>query len=215
MNEIIHDLYQFSTYIPPIDFTIHEYLLASDPAILFATGTFDKAKEIIPEIQKILGSRPLKYVFISHMESDEAGGLSAIKEAWPDITVLCGHLCARELPGYGYQGKIKAFKGGEELRNGDLDLEFLDYPSEVHLQNGLLAFERNSGIFYSSDLFLRFGNGTGKTLETSWEKEVNEIPEERVPNEKARVTLKKELLKIKPEYVAVGHGTVLRISPRD
>lgn len=215
MNEIIHDFYQFSTYIPPIDFTIHQYLLATDPSILFASGTCHEAEENIPVIRNILGDRPLKYLFIAHMESDEAGGISAIKKAWPEVIILCGNLCARELPGYGYQGKIKAFKGGEELKDGDLDLEFLDYPSEVHLQNGLLAFERNSGILYSSDLFLRFGNGTGKTLETSWEKEVNEIPEERVPNEKARVTLKKELLKIKPEYVAVGHGTVLRISPRD
>lgn len=35
MNEIAKGLYQFSTYIPPMDFTIHQYLLASDPAILW------------------------------------------------------------------------------------------------------------------------------------------------------------------------------------
>ena len=80
MKEIRKDLYQFSVYIPPMDFTIHQYLYAADPAILFAAGTVQQAKSILPDIQKILGDRPLKYIFVSHMESDEAGGVELAVE---------------------------------------------------------------------------------------------------------------------------------------
>lgn len=32
MKEIARNLYQFSQYIPPVEFTIHQYLLASSSA---------------------------------------------------------------------------------------------------------------------------------------------------------------------------------------
>ena len=80
MIEIAKKLYQFSIYIPPMDFTIHQYLYASNPSILFAAGTAGQAKYILPEIKEILGERELKYIFVSHMESDEAGGISVFKK---------------------------------------------------------------------------------------------------------------------------------------
>ena len=60
---IFGKLYQFSQYIPRMDFTIHQYLLA--------TGTVQQAERSLPEIEEILGGRPLDYIFVSHMESDE------------------------------------------------------------------------------------------------------------------------------------------------
>lgn len=206
MNEIAKDLYQFSTYIPPMDFTIHQYLLASDPAILFAAGTVQQAEAILPDVKKALGGRPLKYVFVSHMESDEAAGVFALREACPDLTVVCGNLAARELPGFGYAGKIEAVSGGQTLEDGDLDLRFFDYPAEVHGQNGVLCLECNSGVLYSADLFLRFGNGVGKTICATWEDEVAAIDAQRVPDAGQRRALQDALLEAKPTFVAVGHG---------
>lgn len=107
MKKIYENLYQFTTYIPPMDFTIHQYLLASDPAIVFATGTQKEAAENLATIKEILGEHTVKYIFVSHMESDECGGLPIFTKEYPEATVLCSALCARELPGYGFTGKIK------------------------------------------------------------------------------------------------------------
>lgn len=211
MKEIRKNVYQFSMYIPPMNFTIHQYLLATDPAILFAAGTVQQAEAILPELKEILGDRPLKYVFVSHMESDEAGGLSVLQKAYPDLMVIAGPIAARELPGFGYTGKILAKRGGETLEDGALKLQFIDYPSEVHLQNGLLCLEQSTGLLYSGDLFLRFGNGVGKTIKADWKQEVQGIDEQRVPNEAARKKLQEELLQVKPEFVAVGHGFCLEV----
>lgn len=206
MKAIRNNLYQFSLYIPPMDFTIHQYLLNTDPAILFAAGTVQQAAAILPDLKTILGKKPLKYVFVSHMESDEAGGLRVLQKEYPDLTVIAGAITARELPGYGYTGKMITRRSGESLTDGDLSLSFIDYPSEVHLQDGLLACEKNSGILYSADLFLRFGNGMGQVIRKDWHSEVEHIDTQRVPNEEARKKLQQHLESLHPAFLAVGHG---------
>nr|WP_302649517.1 hypothetical protein [uncultured Agathobaculum sp.] len=95
MQPVYPHLYQFSTYIPPLDFTIHQYLLCTEPAVLFASGTMQQAEQILPQVQEILAGRPLGYIFVSHMESDECGGLAVFLRAYPAVTVVCSPLCAR------------------------------------------------------------------------------------------------------------------------
>ena len=206
MMPLFQNLYQFTTYMPPIDFTIHQYLLASDPAILFASGTIQQARRILPSIREILNGRDLKYIFVSHMESDECGGLPVFLEAYPELNVICSSLGARELPGYGYTGKTIVGTPYKILNDGDLSLGFFSYPSEVHLQNGLLCYDETTDIFYSSDLMLSFGNAAGKTVKGNWEDIVAAISLERIPNEAMLKKLQESLLTISPKFIAVGHG---------
>lgn len=209
MHKIHENLYQFTTYIPPMDFTLHQYLLATEPAILFATGTVEDAKRNLQQIRAILGERPLQYIFVSHMESDECGGLSIFLKEFPESVVLCSALCARELPGYGYTGKIKICTGGETLKDGALSIRFFDYPSEVHLQDGLLCLEENNGIFYSADLMLRNGNGAGQLIDGDWQGEVSRLEVQNATTQSS-AKLTEELLKIAPKIIAVGHGFCIR-----
>lgn len=211
MQKIRENLYQFSSYIAPLDFSIHQYLLAVNPAIAFAAGTRAQAEQNLPQIREILGGRALKYIFVSHLESDECGGLAVFLQEYPDLTVLCSALAARELPGYGCAANIRACRGGETLTDGALRLRFFDYPAEVHLQNGLVCFEENSGAFYSADLMSRPGNGAGKAITGDWGGEVDAIGPERVPNAERLAALKAELRQIAPKYVAVGHGFCLAL----
>ncbi len=210
MTPIYKNLYQFTTYIPPMNFTIHQYLLRSDPAILFATGTIHDARNNLSSIKELLGKQKLAYIFVSHMESDECGGLSVFQEEYPEVQVICSALGARELPGYGYSGRIVAAGAGEKIVEGDLSLHILDYPSEVHLQNGIVAYEEHSGIFYSSDLMFALGNAGGQIHDEAWNVLVNGVDEGRIPNEEMRKQLQKNLLAISPEFVAVGHGFCVR-----
>lgn len=206
MENIYENLYQFTTYIPPMDFTIHQYLLASDPAILFAAGGIKEAQANLPKIKKILNGRPIKYIFVSHMESDECGGLPVFLKEYPGVTVLGSALAARDLPGYGYTGNITVGSEHELLEDGELSLRFFDYPAEVHLQNGLVCYEQNSGIFYSADLMLSYGNSTGKLKKNSWENAVAAIEARSIPDAEKLADMKKRLLGISPELIAVGHG---------
>lgn len=206
MQNIYKNLYQFSIYIPPMDFTIHQYLLATEPAILFATGTAPQAEATLPQIKEILEGRELKYIFISHIESDECGGISVFQNEYPNVQVICSNLGARELPGFGYMGKLLPVSAKTTIKDGGLDLQFFDYPSEVHMQNGIVCLERNSGIFYSADLMLRYGNGVNKVTFSKWQNEVDNISLSRVPSTESLEKLKTDLIVVNPSFIAVGHG---------
>lgn len=206
MIKINEDLYQFSAYIPFIDFTLHQYLLLSDEPVLISTGTLQQAEQILPEIQQLLGDRSLKFIFFPHYESDECGGLPVFQKAYPDVVTICSELSARELAGFGYPGTIEAKKQGDTLIGNGFEFEFVDYPSEVHLQNGLLFYEKTREIFFSSDLMLRFGNGTNQTLDSTWEAETSDIDMHHTMNPVQADALKNALTTINPKFIAVGHG---------
>ena len=64
--------------MPSVDFSLHQYLLMGDEAILIHTGTLNYSKELIPKLKEVLDGKNLKYIYVSHFESDECGGLSEI-----------------------------------------------------------------------------------------------------------------------------------------
>lgn len=206
MKEIYPSLYQFSMTIPYMNFTIHQYLLNGESPVLFATGTWQQAKAVLPKIKEILRDKKLKYIVVSHIESDECGGLGVFLAEYPEANVLCSHLGARELPGYGINANFIPCDSETQIADENAEFHFIDYPSEVHLQDGILVYEKKSGILYSADLFLRFGEGAGQVINADWMDEVASITSKSVANEEKLMSLKKSLLAISPAFTAVGHG---------
>lgn len=206
MKQIAKDLYQFSINLDFMDFTLHQYLLLSEDPVLISTGTVDQAEKILPEIKKLLNGKELKYIIFPHFESDECGGLPVFLREYPNVITICSSLSARELPGFGYKGTIEDKKQGDTLSGNGFAFKFIDYPSEVHLQNGILFYEETRKIFFSSDLMLRFGNGCGQVIDSSWKDEIESISVRSIPNEKYIDTIKTSLSELAPEFIAVGHG---------
>ena len=206
MIEINKNLYQFSVHIPFMHFTLHQYLLLSKEPVLISTGTMQQAELILPEIKKLLNGKELKYILFSHMESDECGGLPVFVKEYPNVIAVCSELSARELQGYGYTGEIQIKKDREVLTGNSFLFKFIDYPSEVHLQNGLVFYEESRKIFFSSDLMLRFGDALGEVIDSTWKEEVEAINMQSIPNKDKLIELKNSLQEIEPEFIAVGHG---------
>ncbi|MCD8139121.1 MAG: hypothetical protein LUE17_04980 [Planctomycetaceae bacterium] len=211
MTSIFPELYQFSAYIPPIDLSFHQYLLLSDEPLLVHTGNAAQAERIVPEIHTLLAGRSLKYVFASHFESDECGGIEIIARAFPEATLVCSSLTAREVSGFGFSIPTLVKKGGDSFKAGNGDFLCIAYPSETHLENGLLLFERTRGLFFSSDLMFKFGEGHGKIIEGDWKNEVVSFDHTQVPNVEMLGRFKNDLLNIEPVFVATGHGSCIRM----
>ena len=161
---------------------------------------------LIPQIKKILGEKKLKYIYISHFESDECGGLSQLLKDFPEVTVISSETTARQLMGFGITFNIQQKKGGEIFEGNDFELEFLNYPSEMHLWDGIVAFEKKRGIFISSDLVFIFGEFHGEIREGSWIKEVENSGAKEISEK-----LFLDLLKLKPNFIATGHGPCVSI----
>lgn len=211
MQRIEQDLYQFSTYIPPIDLSFHQYLLAADEPILFHTGDVRQAAALIPQLKEALNGKPLKYIFVSHFESDECGGLSIILDSFPEAETICSEVTARQLGGFGYKNEVIIKKPGERLHSGSYQLEFISYPSEMHLWEGLLVMENQRGIFFSSDLMIRRGEAIGTIVDSDWNTEINNIRPDQVSDPERLGQMQKALAQLNPRLIAVGHGPCLRL----
>ncbi|BCZ46707.1 hypothetical protein psyc5s11_27740 [Clostridium gelidum] len=138
MAIINKDLHQFSSYIQQINLTFHQYLLLCDEPLLVHTGNVMQAEALLPQLKAALNSKDLKYIFISHFEADECGALSVILEHFPEALTICSEVTARQLNGFGIKAKTITKKAGEKLTTDSYELEFIDYPSEMHLWDGLL-----------------------------------------------------------------------------
>ncbi|OOM77782.1 MBL fold metallo-hydrolase [Clostridium sp. BL-8] len=210
MTMIFKDLHQFSTHIKQINLSFHQYLLLGEDPILFHTGNVMQAEIMLPELKVVLGGRNLKYIFVSHFESDECGGLSVILKEFPKAKVICSAVTARQLDGFGIKAEVIVKKPAEILSTNDYELEFIRYPSEMHLWDGLLVMENNRGIFFSSDLMISFGEEIGTVKESDWNTEINNIKLEQVPDPEKLKELQQALLKLNPNFVATGHGVCLK-----
>ncbi len=208
MIQIQKDLYQFSTHIPVIDLSFNQYLLIGEDPLLVHTGSHDQAVGIMPEVKKVLGGKSLRYIFISHFEGDECGGLAHVLENYPNAQVVCSEITARQLVSFGIKSKSLVQKPGEILKTADFELEFISYPSEMHLWEGLLVFERQRGILFSSDLFLRF-ESNAEPLRVNFKDEIQSITEQQIPNPKGLQTLQETLSKLPLRLIATGHGPYL------
>lgn len=211
METVYDSLYKFSSYVKPIDLTFNQYLLMLNEPVLVHTGSHESAKALIPQLKNLLGNKELGYIFISHFESDECGGLNEVLKVYPHAKILCSEVTARQLSGFGMGGDLLIKKGGDILKMPDGELEFVSYPSEMHLWEGLLLVERQRKIFFSSDLVFRFGEYKDQAIEGSWMDEIMSITHEQVPDTEKRENLQNNLKAIEVAFVASGHGPCVKI----
>lgn len=211
MSQIFDDLYQFTNYAPPIDLTFHQYLLDLDEPILIHTGSRKVAETLLPQIKDVLMDRELKYIFVSHFESDECGGLEIILKEFPKAQVIASEVTARELDGFGISGDVLVKKPEDEMIIGGSEFKLISYPSEMHLWEGLLLLDLERKILFSSDLMISFGNSGEKTIESSLEEELARIGKEQIPDKEKREKLIEDLKKEDIKFIATGHGKCIKI----
>ncbi|WP_270565768.1 MBL fold metallo-hydrolase [Clostridium beijerinckii] len=211
MTFISKDLYQFNSYVEPINLTFHQYLLLGDEPLLIHTGNVMQAEALMPELKDVLNGKELKYIFISHFEADECGGLSLILEHFPKAKTICSEVTARQLNGFGIKAEIITKKAEETLNTDNYELEFINYPSEMHLWDGLLVIENKREIFFSSDLMFALGKEIGTIKESDWNTEVNSIKPEQIPDNNKLKDLQETLKKLKPNFIATGHGPCVKL----
>lgn len=211
MPAIYENLHQFSTHFAPINLSFHQYLLSGAEPLLAHTGNVQQAKVLLPQLKADLSGKELKYIFVSHFEADECGGLSYILEHFPNAKPVCSEVTARQLSGFGLTNEVIIKRPGEKLTTQSYELEFFSYPSEMHLWEGLLAMENQRGIFFSADLMIRFGEASGIVIDSDWQTEINNIRPEQVPNPEQLAILQQTLAQLHPSFVATGHGPCLRV----
>lgn len=211
MTHIYPNLYQFTDVIEPIQLSMHQYLLLADTPILVQTGSISQAKCTLPGIKELLGDRILKYILVSHFESDECGGLSYVLKEYPEAITICSEVTARQLLGFGITNNFEIKRPGDHFVGEDFEFKIFGYPSEMHLWEGLLFQEMKRGIFFSSDLMFEMGKTHGQVIECSWKSAVKNSGAELLPLSDQGKNLSQVLEPLNPTFVASGHGPCIKI----
>lgn len=130
-----------------------------------------QSRQVIAEIRRVAGDKPIRYVVISHFHADHAGGVGAFVEA--GVTVLSSAENQAVLQTYAssnrpqFQGQegprsdvAMSFEavppGGREIvdRAGGR-LRIIDFPNNSHVEHMLALYDPEAGVFMGADHYIQ------------------------------------------------------------
>lgn len=212
MTKIYDNLYQFTDILEPIKLSMHQYLLLGNEPVLIQTGTVNSARKNIPLIKELLGEKKLKYVLVSHFESDECGGLSVIHQEYPEAQVVCSESTSRQFFGFGITYNVQILKGNENFSTKDFNFKAISYPSDMHLWEGLLFYETKNEIFFANDLIFEMGETHGKIITKNWNDILQNDCKNALPVSTLQEKLINDLMLISPKFIATGHSSCINVT---
>ncbi|QAA34404.1 MBL fold metallo-hydrolase [Clostridium manihotivorum] len=211
ITKVLENVYKFNHSIPNVAINFNQYLVLGKQTLLAHTGNVIIAKNLIPELKKLLGGKSLNYIFVSHFESDECGGINLITEAFPEAEVICSNTTEMQFKGFGFSTKTLVKKPEEVLEVEDLTLKFIKYPSEMHLWEGILAIDTSRNMLFSSDLFIHWDTIKEQEISSNIEAEINNVTLQQVPSPEALEEIKTTLSALDIKYIACGHGPFITL----
>lgn len=210
IDPILEGVYRVASFDEKIGISFNQYLILDENPTLIHTGAAPLFDDVISAIRRVTDPGELRYVFISHFEADECGSLTRFQEIAKKLVPVCPAVTARQLTGFGLCGNALAKKPGETLELGRRRLQFVSYPSEMHLWEGLIAYQETDQILYTSDLFIRRGPNPEPIVEGTMS-EFAEIPAMSIPSEEGRKSCLEAIQRLDISWMALGHGPVVKI----
>ena len=175
IREIAQGVYQISTYDEKRGISFNQYLIDDEKAALISTGSVQMFDGITGCIQQVRDPSHIDLFIIPHFESDECGALAKFLEISQGARVVCAPVCARQLIAFGMCLQPVVVNEYDLVGLGDKRLRFIYAPWEMHLWDGLMAFEERKKILFTSDLFGQMGE-EGDEIERAVSMSLNSIP---------------------------------------
>lgn len=113
----------------------------------------------IDEIASGIYVSGLRFVGLSHFESDECGALNDFLAIAPAAVPLCSRVAAMVSVNDFAPRPARALAGGETLVAGDHELEWIDAPHLPHNWETGYLFDRTTKTLFCGDLFTQWGTG--------------------------------------------------------
>jgi flavorubredoxin len=151
--EIAPRTYQFRFYDARRGIGFNQYLVQAECPALVSTGAVAEFPALWEALSEVLDPADLRYLVVPHFESDEAGALAAFLARCPEARPVCAAVAARQVTGFGLHSAPLVVGDGDRLDLGGRTFRFVLVPWEMHLWDGVVAFEEQTGVLFSSDLF--------------------------------------------------------------
>lgn len=137
------------------------YLIHDEKVAIIDTVKNTKMDAFLQKIEGIIGDRPVDYLIINHMEPDHSGAITAVKDKYPNLSIVGNKKTFEILENfYGKMDNYHIIDDGDELDLGKHRLRFYLTPM-VHWPETMMTYEITNGVLFSGDAFGGFGTLDG------------------------------------------------------
>jgi flavorubredoxin len=162
VHEIADGIYRINTPIqfPNGDgFNFNQYLIVDNEPLLFHTGPRQMFPLVSQAIAAVMPIERLRFVGLSHVESDECGSLNQLLAVAPEAVPLCSQTAAMVSINDLADRPARALADGEQLALGRHTLQWFDTPHVPHGWECGLLMDLTTATFFCGDLFTQPGHG--------------------------------------------------------
>ena len=160
-----HRLHLFENIHPiPRGVSYNAYLLLDEKTVLFDTVDWSACRQLLENVEHLLGERPLDYLVINHMEPDHGASIEEILLRWPEVKVISTEKSFLFMRQFGFQidgHELIEVKEGDTQTFGKHTVTFVAAPM-VHWPEAMVTFDTTNGTLFSADAFGSFGALDGK-----------------------------------------------------
>lgn len=205
-HEVAPNLHMFRTHMGRVDLMFNSYLLMAQKPVLLHTGSRPMWTGLREQVARILPLDQIAYVVIPHFEADECGALSLLlAETQPEV--VTSRVGGGQLMGFGIYDRPRIVADGDKLDLGDRQLELIAAPSEMHLWDGLLAFDQKAGTLFSADFLSTWGGGSPPFTAEPDLPNMAQMARNGIPCTGPYERVVQRLLALDIRFVAPGHGS--------
>ncbi len=215
VHEIADGIYRINT---PVDlpgglaFSFNQYLVLDDEPLLFHMGPrqlFPLVREAVVSLMPIEG---LRYVALSHTESDECGSINQWLAAAPAAVPVCSQIGAMVSINDMADRPARALADGEQLVLGGHTLQWLDTPHVPHGWDCGLMMDASTSTLFCGDLFTQPGRGEQALVESDilGPSEAFRQPMDYYAHAPHTAATLERLARLNPHTLACMHGSAWR-----
>jgi len=158
VDEVAEGIYRISTPVSEVagGFSFNQYLLVDDQPLIFHTGPRKMGQLVLEAISSVMDVKNLRFIGISHFESDECGSLDEFLRRAPNAAPLCGQT-NEMVNGDCFDKPARAMADGEALSLGGHRVRWFDTPHLPHAWDCGYLMEEKTGTLLCGDLFTQGG----------------------------------------------------------
>lgn len=156
-SEIADGIYQLTTYLAEIDFSLNQYLVTADEPLLFHTGMRSLFPFVSGAVSRVVPLDALRWISFGHVEADECGSLNDWLRVAPHSTPAQGMTGCMVSINDIADREPRALADGEVLDIGGHRMRWIDTPHVPHSWEAGLLFDETTRTLFCGDLFSQWG----------------------------------------------------------
>ena len=142
----------------PRGVSYNAYLLLDEQSVLFDTVDWSACRQLLENLEHLLGERALDCLVINHMEPDHGASIEELLRRYPNLKLIATEKAFMLMRQFGFHvdgHELVEVKEGDTCTFGGHTVTFIAAPM-VHWPEAMLTFDRANGALFSADAFGSF-----------------------------------------------------------